>query len=267
VRGADAGPATPPGAATLERPDEEAREQAPPPPGTAGQVVEWVPEVKVEESRPSRDWTGVRTRMPIAYPMLRGDRDEQGRPTGPPRIVGDGDLVEFLASWDQETRRWYGPEAEHVEELLRQGMIRGSEAQQVRASQVAAIEHERGCWPTPDGKPALRPELRQRTKEQVQREWERVLAGGWAELHRLEAQEARSDRQENAAALRELADAIREGGAAGAARLDPETLAQAVTIAIQLMNERGTGPTAEFAGAQGPGSELKKMRTRGAPES
>lgn len=231
-----------------------------------GRVVEWRPEVKVEPSREPKAWNGAHTRMPIAYPMLRGDRDEQGNPAGSPRVVGEGDTVEFLASYDPESRRWYGPEAEHVEELLRQGMIRGSEAQQVRAAQVAAIEHERGCWPTPDGQPARRPELRQRSKEQVQREWERVLAGGWQELHRLEAQEARSDRQANAAALRELAGAIREGGAAGASRLDPEVLAQAVAIAVQLMNERETGPTAEFAGAQGPGSELRKIRGRQKPE-
>lgn len=241
--------------ATLERPEG----------ATAGEVVDWQPDVRVEESKAPREWTGTRTRMPVAYPMLRGDRDERGRPVGPPRIVGDGDTIEFLAAYDRDTRRWYGPEAEHVEDLLRQGMIRGSDAQQVRAAQVAAIEHERGCWPTPDGKPALRPDLRQRTKEVVQREWERVLAGGWAELHRLEAQESRSDRQNNAAALHELSEAIREGGAAGASRLDPEVLAQAVAIAVRLLNDEGTSITSEFAGAQAPGSELKKIRRSGSP--
>ncbi len=218
------------------------------------QVVEWDPEVKAGADTPVRTWDGVCTRMRVAYPMLRGDKDANGNPLGPPRVVGGGDHVTFLASYDREARRWFGPEAQHVEDLLAQGNITGSRRQEERAAQVAAVEHERGCWPTPDGKPALRPELRARTTEQVIRELERVLGGGWLELRRIEAQEAQSNRNEQAATVDKLAAAIREGGAS--ASVNPEVMAQAIVIAMQAM---GVQP-AQFPGSAGPGSELGKLR-------
>jgi len=193
------------------------------------------------------------TRMPIAFPTLRGERDDQGNAAGPPRVLGLGDEVVFRASYDPQRGRWVGPEAQHVEDLLASGVILGSEKQRERAAQGSAIEHERGCWPTPDGKPAQRPELRQRTKELVQREWERILAGGWKELRRIEGQESRADRADNAAAVRELADAIRSGR--GAESLDPETLARAITLAMAALNEGGP----VYAGSQSAGSQMSRV--------
>lgn len=241
------------------------------------EVVDWQPEAVVQEEAALPEWSGRRTRLPIAYPMLRGGYDRDGRPTNP-AIVGGYDangqpeLVEFLAEVDPVTRRWVGPEAEHVIWLKSQGMIAGTEEQAQRAAATAAVEFQRGAVSN-GTEPAVRPELRQRTKQQVQREYERVLAGGRENLLRLEAQERRADREENANAIRELAAAVRESGQQGPknALMDQlSKLAEANPELLEKVLAQVTGApsseTADFAGAAGPGTHATARRRRAQQE-
>jgi hypothetical protein len=240
-------------------------------------VVTWEPESQVEEKVPLPEWNGQRTIIRIAVPMLRGGYDPDGHPTAPV-VVGGGtqpDPVEFRASYDRPSKRWVGPEAPLVEQLYQQGAIADTPPNDSRNARSNAIEHQRGAWPTADGQPALRPELRQRTKEMVTEEWARVLSGGLEELKRLEAQERRADREENAGAIRELAAAVRESNGGGRGNVLMEKLAQLAeqqpealeTVLNQMLEqpaERG-----DWAGASGPAAHpagRRRQRAQQQPE-
>jgi hypothetical protein len=231
-------------------------------------VVQWQPEIQVVESAPARQWDGTRTRLPLALNMLRGDRGDDGKPSGPPRVLGLGDHIEVDAVYDEDGKRWLGPEAEHVEDLFRRGMILGSAAQRDLSAEATAIEHTRGAWPTADGKPAVRPELRQRDKSAAQAEWERALAGGMRQILRREKQEARADLQDqveaaagHTAAIEKLAASIQSSGQMPA--IEPGQLAEAMVSVLKGMGLTVVASEgAEFAGAKGPGREINKIRAR-----
>lgn len=144
-------------------------------------VEDWTPEVAVADPRNrSVQWDGRRTRLRTAYPMMRDQR-----------ILVPGDSFEVAATFDRATRRWIGPEAQHVEMLFTVGQILGSKEAETRSRLQAAIEHERGVHPTRDD-PEGRPDLAPYSPEEVRNQWRRVLGGGQGELSRAERQNARS---------------------------------------------------------------------------
>lgn len=144
-------------------------------------VQDWEPEVALPDfGGPDRAWSGQRTRLRTAYPLMR---DQQ--------ILKPGDTFEVAASYDRATKRWVGPEAVHVEHLFAVGQIAGSQEAETRLRLQSAIEHERGVHPTRDD-PLGRPDLASFSADQVVNQWRRVLGGGQGELSRTERQNARS---------------------------------------------------------------------------
>ena len=162
-------------------------------------VAEWTPETDQPLPDAGAKWDGRSTRLRMAFPILRDHV-----------IVPAGETIIVRASQHPSTKRWWGPEAAHVEDLFALGMIHGSTQAEERIAKTHAVEMERGAWGTREN-PAGRPELRAQTSEQVQRTWERALLGGPDAVLRAERSQAKTESaaaQDMAAAAAQLAQVV-----------------------------------------------------------
>lgn len=167
-------------------------------------VVGWqAPEDAPAQRDTDHQWDGTETELPVAFPIMRDHRI-----VGPP----NGTIV-VRAAQHPETGRWFGPEADHVEELFRGGMIAGTRQARQRLAETTAVEHARGVYtPQPPNYPEGRTDLQALDTAGVKRQWERVLGRGPADVIRRERQEAKSEAtaaQDMAKAAEALARATR----------------------------------------------------------
>jgi hypothetical protein len=238
------------------------------------EVVDWIPEES--EPRPpitTLTWDGTRTRLRVARNVWRGDHDAQGNALRP-HLVGRNETIEFEAAYDKGTKTWVGPEADHVQNLIRIGAIAGTSRAAELDAMIRNAEVERGAWGGGENVEPLRPDLRQRTRDELYQLLIRAggrsyVEGSVDERLRIDRQEARRS-EEQTGAIRELAQAIREGGNKtsfedAVATLSPEqveTLARALAQRTsQPMDNEG-----EWPGAQGPGTHPSARARRNRKE-
>lgn len=240
-------------------------------------VVEWVPDEQVTPAPIRRkEWDGTRTRLTVARNVRRGDFDDQGKPL-PPRLVGRGEKIDFRAAYDPDTKRWYGPEADHVEELIAMGNIMGTRRQAEVDAEVHNIEVERGVYGGGDNGAPLRPDLRASGPDDrdalynvLRRAGGRnYVEGTLEEIIRAEHQDSRQGDTAHADAIRELAAALREGRQQ--ADTDPAAFIRTLTdeqaqALVQALTARAPSQPldndGEWPGAQAPGTHVSARRRR-----
>lgn len=245
------------------------------------QVDVWIPEGS-EPPPPLQtpQWQGRRTELVVARNTLRGPRDEHGNPTGDPYLVGAGERIQFHATRDPATGRWYGPEAAHVENLIQLGCIAGTPRAREVDADIARMEYEWGAT----GPDAEHPELRQFTRDRLYQTIRHFIDGGLEGRKAMDRAESRADQaaKEQAEAVRDLASAIRGASAAGQSGeatsgfdinrfLGSMTDEQADALAQALLARRRSDPLVpegDFPGAEGPGSNptARAARQRAARE-
>lgn len=239
-------------------------------------VVDWVPDESLPQPPISTvEWDGTRTRLRVARNVWRGDRDPQGRALQP-RLVGREETIEFEAKFDRRTRTWSGPEAEHVQHLIDLGAIAGTARAAEMDAMIRNVEVERGAWGGGENGAPLRPDLRQRTRDDLYDLMRRAggiayVSGTFEERRRIDRQEAR--RSDQSDAVRDLADAIRESASRGGEFNISEFIENLSDSQVRALAEaiggRAGAPmdnTGEWPGAQAPGTHVSARARRNRQE-
>lgn len=147
-------------------------------------------------------WNGRRTKLTLAFPLVRDFKP-----------VAEGESIIVNASL--QDGEWFGPEADHVRDLIALGHIEGTDQASERRRQNAAVEAQRGVGDRltdengrvlvdDKGRPRIKfPELRQMSGAQMKQN--RVMRDG---MYGDQARMQSSEQTENRSAAKELADAM-----------------------------------------------------------
>jgi hypothetical protein len=101
-------------------------------------------------------WNGRRTRLTLAYPVVRDFA-----------VVAEGEQITVNASLGKDGKTWLGPEADHVRELFALGHIEGTEQAAARRAETQGVAYARGVGDVltdDEGKPVLGPDGKPRHK-------------------------------------------------------------------------------------------------------
>jgi hypothetical protein len=212
-------------------------------PSPPEEIVDPYPDPDPVTAQPAEDgaeltwpgWNGRSSKISLAYPVNRdfvivgpGSECIDCLKHDPPRRDRSH---QFHVRASKVGDVWTGPESVHVMGLRDLGALRNTPEAHDRALRQSEVDEARGVFGTRDN-PAGLPSLRERSLDQVKREWHPVLRDGPAGAMAIETGQRRDE-------VAQLRDAVKAGMAEGAAPL--------VEAIKQALAGRSPKPTAEEA--------------------